>query len=135
MNVALEDTEEWANGRLTAKYGDTFLRGNNGESSYVGSFSHARWTMLTPPQFSTSLPSRTCNDYVVNGRSQRVEKGRTDEGEGMGVIPRCRIVEASPRCRPAPQSNRVMYITTPMICAFECPCSNVAVHPKHRGAE
>ncbi|RSH87987.1 U4/U6-U5 snRNP complex subunit lsm6 [Apiotrichum porosum] len=29
MNVALEDTEEWANGRLTAKYGDTFLRGNN----------------------------------------------------------------------------------------------------------
>lgn len=30
MNVALEDTEEWANGRLTAKYGDTFLRGNNG---------------------------------------------------------------------------------------------------------
>jgi U6 snRNA-associated Sm-like protein LSm6 len=31
MNVALEETEEWSNGRLTAKYGDTFLRGNNGE--------------------------------------------------------------------------------------------------------
>lgn len=30
MNVALEDTEEYAHGRLTAKYGDTFLRGNNG---------------------------------------------------------------------------------------------------------
>lgn len=32
MNVALEETEEWAQGRLIAKYGDTFLRGNNGES-------------------------------------------------------------------------------------------------------
>lgn len=30
MNVALEDTEEYAHGRLTARYGDTFLRGNNG---------------------------------------------------------------------------------------------------------
>lgn len=32
MNVALEETEEWAQGRLIAKYGDTFLRGNNGMS-------------------------------------------------------------------------------------------------------
>ena len=32
MNVALEDTEEWAGGRVTARYGDCFLRGNNGES-------------------------------------------------------------------------------------------------------
>ncbi|OCF46006.1 U6 snRNA-associated Sm-like protein LSm6 [Kwoniella heveanensis CBS 569] len=31
MNVALEETEEWANGRKTAEYGDCFLRGNNGE--------------------------------------------------------------------------------------------------------
>ncbi|KAK4684382.1 U6 snRNA-associated Sm-like protein LSm6, partial [Tremellales sp. Uapishka_1] len=30
MNVALEETEEWAGGRCTAKYGDTFVRGNNG---------------------------------------------------------------------------------------------------------
>ncbi|WOO76860.1 U6 snRNA-associated Sm-like protein LSm6 [Vanrija pseudolonga] len=29
MNVALEDTEEWVAGRLTNRYGDTFLRGNN----------------------------------------------------------------------------------------------------------
>jgi hypothetical protein len=32
MNVALEDAEEWANGRVTARYGDCFVRGNNGES-------------------------------------------------------------------------------------------------------
>nr|XP_019045460.1 U6 snRNA-associated Sm-like protein LSm6 [Kwoniella bestiolae CBS 10118]OCF24390.1 U6 snRNA-associated Sm-like protein LSm6 [Kwoniella bestiolae CBS 10118] len=30
MNVALEETEEWSNGRKTAEYGDCFLRGNNG---------------------------------------------------------------------------------------------------------
>ncbi|EGD73352.1 LSM domain-containing protein [Salpingoeca rosetta] len=29
MNVALEDTEEYVNGKQTAKYGDAFVRGNN----------------------------------------------------------------------------------------------------------
>jgi hypothetical protein len=32
MNVALENTEEWAGGRLTGRFGDCFLRGNNGKS-------------------------------------------------------------------------------------------------------
>ena len=35
MNVALEETEEWAGGRMTARYGDCFLRGNNGEESLL----------------------------------------------------------------------------------------------------
>jgi hypothetical protein len=30
MNIALEQSEEWVDGTLTAKYGDCFLRGNNG---------------------------------------------------------------------------------------------------------
>ncbi|KAG5455405.1 MAG: hypothetical protein BJ554DRAFT_5186 [Olpidium bornovanus] len=30
MNIALEQTEEYAHGRLTNKYGDAFIRGNNG---------------------------------------------------------------------------------------------------------
>ena len=30
MNIALEQTEEHANGRITNRYGDTFIRGNNG---------------------------------------------------------------------------------------------------------
>ena len=34
MNVALEETEEYANGRKTAEYGDCFLRGNNGQSNF-----------------------------------------------------------------------------------------------------
>ena len=31
MNIALEQTEEYANGQLRNKYGDTFIRGNNGK--------------------------------------------------------------------------------------------------------
>ena len=31
MNIAMEQTEEYVNGQLKAKYGDTFIRGNNGE--------------------------------------------------------------------------------------------------------
>lgn len=30
MNIALEQTEEYANGQLKNKYGDAFIRGNNG---------------------------------------------------------------------------------------------------------
>jgi U6 snRNA-associated Sm-like protein LSm6 len=31
MNIALEQTEEHVNGKVTNKYGDAFIRGNNGE--------------------------------------------------------------------------------------------------------
>lgn len=31
MNIALENTEEYVDGRLRNKYGDTFIRGNNGK--------------------------------------------------------------------------------------------------------
>ena len=30
INIALEQTEEHANGRITNRYGDAFIRGNNG---------------------------------------------------------------------------------------------------------
>ncbi len=30
MNIAVEQTEEYVNGQLKNKYGDAFLRGNNG---------------------------------------------------------------------------------------------------------
>ena len=30
MNIAMEQTEEYQNGQLKAKYGDAFIRGNNG---------------------------------------------------------------------------------------------------------
>ena len=31
MNIALEQTEEHVNGAVTNRYGDAFIRGNNGE--------------------------------------------------------------------------------------------------------
>jgi U6 snRNA-associated Sm-like protein LSm6 len=32
MNLVMEQTEEYVDGQLKAKYGDTFIRGNNGTS-------------------------------------------------------------------------------------------------------
>jgi hypothetical protein len=36
MNIAMEQTEEYVNGQLKNKYGDCFIRGNNGESGLPG---------------------------------------------------------------------------------------------------
>jgi hypothetical protein len=41
MNVALEQTEEYANGRLTGRFGECFLRGNNGTSLFCTPFTPA----------------------------------------------------------------------------------------------
>jgi hypothetical protein len=35
MNVAMEQTEEFQDGQLKAKYGDAFIRGNNGIGVFV----------------------------------------------------------------------------------------------------
>ena len=35
MNIAMEQTEEYVDGQLKAKYGDTFIRGNNGTHARV----------------------------------------------------------------------------------------------------
>ncbi|OMH78666.1 Sm-like protein LSM6A [Zancudomyces culisetae] len=35
MNIALENTEEYVDGVLKNKYGDAFLRGNNGKIVFV----------------------------------------------------------------------------------------------------
>ena len=36
MNIALEQTEEHVNGAVTNRYGDAFIRGNNGERRLFG---------------------------------------------------------------------------------------------------
>lgn len=35
MNIALEQTEEHVNGAVTNRYGDAFIRGNNGQSYWT----------------------------------------------------------------------------------------------------
>jgi hypothetical protein len=42
MNIALEQTEEFVDGVLTHKYGDCFIRGNNGEPLFLSFFRDAR---------------------------------------------------------------------------------------------
>lgn len=34
MNIALEQTEEHVEGKITNRYGDAFIRGNNGERPF-----------------------------------------------------------------------------------------------------
>lgn len=43
MNIALEQTEEYVNGQLKNKYGDAFIRGNNGNSSSLCYCSVKEW--------------------------------------------------------------------------------------------
>lgn len=38
MNIALEQTEEHTNGRITNRYGDSFIRGNNGTFSLPSTY-------------------------------------------------------------------------------------------------
>lgn len=49
MNIALEQTEEHVNGAVTNKYGDAFIRGNNG--AYCLFF--LRWSVLRNTQSYT----------------------------------------------------------------------------------
>ena len=42
MNIAMEQTEEYVNGQLKAKYGDAFIRGNNGARACDAPGSHVR---------------------------------------------------------------------------------------------
>lgn len=41
MNIALEQTKEFTNGKLRRNYGDAFVRGNNGEASAPQMTRHA----------------------------------------------------------------------------------------------
>jgi|TARA_B110001469_G_C9539361_1_gene267912 U6 snRNA-associated Sm-like protein LSm6 len=47
MNIAMEQTEEYVNGQLKAKYGDAFIRGNNGATTRA--HRHTQHTRTTAP--------------------------------------------------------------------------------------
>jgi hypothetical protein len=46
MNIAMEQTEEYVNGQLKNKYGDAFIRGNNGMSWISMSFFSADYHFI-----------------------------------------------------------------------------------------
>ncbi len=62
MNIALEQTEEHVNGRVTNRYGDAFIRGNNGEFSHV---SAALLLTRLCCKYSISLPQNHCRSSFV----------------------------------------------------------------------
>ena len=53
MNIAMEQTEEYVDGQLKARYGDCFIRGNNGWPTVV-TLSLSLSLSLSPP-FSLSF--------------------------------------------------------------------------------
>ena len=68
MNIAMEQTEEYVDGQLTSKYGDCFIRGNNGKQCDVTTnenLIHFTFTHLFP----LYLP--TCIEKVLYIASQR----------------------------------------------------------------
>ncbi|KRZ95814.1 U6 snRNA-associated Sm-like protein LSm6 [Trichinella sp. T8] len=68
LNVALEQTEEYANGQLKQKYGDAFIRGNNVFWKIV-SHIHRQRQMVALPKISRSLWFRSTGWSPVASRS------------------------------------------------------------------
>ncbi|CAO1627469.1 unnamed protein product [Parajaminaea phylloscopi] len=58
MNIALEETSEWVAGVEKNRFGDAFIRGNNGEAamSSTSLSTRSRWTRLAD---SLTLPCRS----------------------------------------------------------------------------
>ena len=74
MNIALEQTEEHVNGRVLNRYGDAFIRGNNGTLA-------ASSLIRLPPdiplfQSSTSQPQRLCEGRILTPQFQSQSHGK-----------------------------------------------------------
>jgi len=51
MNIAMEQTEEYVNGQLKNKYGDAFIRGNNGTSwisEFISLYASSPTSIISP---------------------------------------------------------------------------------------
>jgi hypothetical protein len=65
MNIAMEQTEEYVNGQLKEKYGDAFIRGNNGAALCVFFFfdSSILFASASLSQFCISAPRRDVKQH------------------------------------------------------------------------
>uniref|UniRef100_A0A3B4WKR0 U6 snRNA-associated Sm-like protein LSm6 n=1 Tax=Seriola lalandi dorsalis TaxID=1841481 RepID=A0A3B4WKR0_SERLL len=68
MNIAIEQTEEYVNGQLKNKYGDAFLRGNNGKMIQFIFMFHS-----TSQGFGDTYGTACPNLHTVNFGSSRFE--------------------------------------------------------------
>tara|TARA_B100000780_G_scaffold252609_1_gene199814 strand:- start:203 stop:478 length:276 start_codon:yes stop_codon:yes gene_type:complete len=57
MNIAMEQTEEYVNGQLKAKYGDAFIRGNNGATTRA----HRHTQLSVRPHAHTDTHTRAAH--------------------------------------------------------------------------
>lgn len=75
MNIAMEQTEEYVDGQLKARYGDCFIRGNNGKHRSILSrhiYSNTYTEKLTRIFFTHSLfYSFTLVLYISTAKSKR----------------------------------------------------------------
>jgi hypothetical protein len=58
MNIAMEQTEEYVNGQLKNKYGDAFIRGNNGTSwisKFISLYASSPASIISPSPFYSLL--------------------------------------------------------------------------------
>ncbi|KAG1772937.1 hypothetical protein EV702DRAFT_976253 [Suillus placidus] len=60
MNIALEQTEEHVNGVVTNRYGDAFIRGNNGKSLRTYGW------IYSDVSFYTSVVHICCRTAIIN---------------------------------------------------------------------
>lgn len=58
MNIALEDTKEFVDGKLRRNYGDAFVRGNNGK---ILLFLSLFW----PPTKALHAPANLCGHCLI----------------------------------------------------------------------
>jgi U6 snRNA-associated Sm-like protein LSm6 len=65
MNIAMEQTEEYVNGQLKAKYGDTFIRGNNGLATRISRA--APRTLLMAARHVRRARSALCSRRACSG--------------------------------------------------------------------
>lgn len=61
MNIAMEQTEEYVNGQLKNKYGDAFIRGNNGTVSLFSLYTLQIWFLLLLMAMLDDFPLYLCN--------------------------------------------------------------------------
>lgn len=78
MNIALEQTEEHVNGTVTNRYGDTFIRGNNGAQRCI------TWASLTTLSYFPSALHICCGGFLtVLGEQTQVSLSAMQRGENQ----------------------------------------------------
>ena len=86
MNIAMEQAEEWSDGLLRQKYGDCFIRGNNGA-----------WTSSFPdretPHLATNPPAQ-CSMCPQSGEREplhRLLRLQAPDCLGINTLTRCQL--------------------------------------------